>query len=325
MPADRPFRFAIQAFNAPSAAAWRETAQRAEALGYSALHLADHFLGPGEAIAGTNHPIQELAAVPAMAVAAEATETLRIGCRVFCVDYRQPAMLAKEAATLDFFSDGRLELGLGAGWLQAEYEAAGIPFDRPGVRIERLAETVGAIKALMAEGSVEIAGEHVAMSGFEGVPAPVQRPHPPIMIGGGRRRILSLAAREADIVSLNFDNGEGVIGPRGVQSGTAAATAVKIGWIREAAGSRWDQIELEIGAYFTVVTDEAETVAAEMAGAFGLTPEEMRAHPHALIGSIDEICGELELRRERYQISYVTVPGEQADAFAPVVERLTGR
>ena len=321
----RPFRFAVQAFSADSAEAWRALARRTEAWGYSALHLADHFLGPGEAITGTNHPVQGLAAVPAMAVAAEVTETLRIGCRVFCVDYRHPAMLAKEAATLDFFSNGRLELGLGAGWLRAEYEAAGIAFDPPGVRIARLAETVAAIKALMAEGSVEIEGEHVSLHGFEGVPDPVQRPHPPIMIGGGRHRILSLAAREADIVSLNFDNGEGILGARGVQSATAQATVEKIEWIRAAAGERWDQIEIEVGAYFTAVTDDATAVAGGMAGAFGLSSDEMLAHPHALIGDVDAICAELERRRETYAISYVTVPGAQAEAFAPVVERLTGR
>ena len=127
----RPFRFAVQSFSAPDARTWRERARRAEELGYSALHLADHFLGPGPALAATFHPLQDLAAVPAMAVAAEATQTLRIGCRVFCNDYRHPVLLAKEAATLDLLSDGRLELGLGAGWLRGEYEAAGLRFDEP--------------------------------------------------------------------------------------------------------------------------------------------------------------------------------------------------
>src|SRR5512143_2003932 len=125
----RPFRFAVQSFSAPDARTWRERARRAEALGYSALHLADHFIGPGPALAAGNHPVQTLAAVPAIAAAAEATRTLRVGCRVFCVDYRHPVVFAKEAATLDLLSEGRLELGLGAGWLRAEYDALGIPFD----------------------------------------------------------------------------------------------------------------------------------------------------------------------------------------------------
>ncbi len=324
MPSPRPFRFAVQSFSAGSGREWRDRARRVEELGYAALHLADHFLGPGEAIAGTNHPVQELAAVPAMAAAAEATSRLRIGCRVFCVDYRHPAMLAKEAATLDLLSDGRLELGLGAGWLQAEYQAAGMRFDPAPVRIERLAETIAAVKALMGDGAVRIAGDHVRLEGFEGAPKPVQRPHPPIMVGGGGRRILSLAAREADIVSFNFNNRAGVLGPDGIQTSTAEATAQKLGWVRDAAGERFDDLELEIGAYFTIVTDERAATSEGLGGAFGLSADEVLAHPHALIGSVDAIAEDLEQRREVYGISYVTVPDTALEAFAPVVERLSG-
>ncbi len=318
----RPFRFAVQSFSASSGGEWRDRARRIEELGYSALHLADHFIGPGPALESTHHPLQELAAVPAMAVAAEATERLRIGCRVFCIDYHHPAVLAKEAATLDLFSDGRLELGLGAGWLQAEYEAAGIPFDRPGVRIARLAETVAAIKALMAEGEPKIHGQYVKAEGFAGAPKPVQKPHPPIMIGGGGRKVLSLAAREADIVSFNFNNRSGVLGPDGVQSATAEATEEKLGWVREAAGDRFGELELEVGAYFTFVTDDAQKMAQGMGGAFGLSAEQMIEHPHALIGSVDGICEELERRRERFGMSYYTVGDNVLEAFAPVVARL---
>ena len=174
----RPFRFAIQSFSASSAAEWRERARKIESLGYSALHLADHILGPGEAIEATNHPIQELAAVPAMAMAAEATETLRIGCRVFCVDYRHPAVLAKEAATLDLLSDGRLELGMGAGWLKGEYEAIGLDFDPAPRRIDRLAEVVRFVKAHMAPGTLDFDGADVHAKGYEGAPQPVQSPTP---------------------------------------------------------------------------------------------------------------------------------------------------
>lgn len=320
----RPFRFAVQSFSAGSGKEWRDRARRVEALGYSALHLADHFLGPGEAIAGTNHPVQELAAVPAMAVAAEATRTLRVGCRVFCVDYRQPAMLAKETATLDLLSDGRLELGLGAGWLRAEYEAGGIRFDPAPVRIARLAETVAALKALMRDGPVQLAGEHVRLAGFEGAPKPVQRPHPPLMIGGGGRRVLSLAAREADIVSFNLSNRAGVIGPDGVRTSTEEATLRKVAWVRQAAGGRFAELELEIGAYFTVVGDRTEATAAALGGAFGLPPEEVLRHPHALLGSVEAIADELRRRRELFGLSYVTVPDTALEAFAPVVARLAG-
>jgi probable F420-dependent oxidoreductase len=321
----RPFRFAVQSFSATSAKEWRERARRVEALGYAALHLADHVIGPGPALAKTNHPVQELAAVPAIAAAAEATTTLRVGCRVFCVDYRPPAVLAKEAATLDLLSDGRLELGLGAGWLQAEYEAIGLRFDPAPVRIARLAETVAALRAAFAGEPLAIAGEHVRLAGFAARPLPVQRPHPPLMIGGGSRRVLGLAAREADIVSLNFDNRSGTLGPDGVRSGTAEATVQKLGWIREAAGARFESLELEIGAYFTFVQDGAEKVAEGMGRALGLSREEMLTHPHGLFGTVDAVCEELLRRRERFGISYLTVPDAALEAFAPVVARLSGR
>ena len=321
----RPFRFAVQAFDASSAAAWRETARRAEANGYSALHLADHFLGPGPALEQTNHPLQTLAAVPAMAMAAEATERLRVGCRVFCIDYRLPVVLAKEAATLDLLSDGRLELGLGAGWLASEYQAAGIAFDRPGVRIERLGEVVRAVKAFCGGEPLDLDGPHLRWSGFSGVPRPVQRPWPPIMIGGGGRRVLELAGREADIVSLNFNNRSGVLGPEGVRSSTSERTAEKLRWVRDAARDRAPELEFEIGAYFTFVTEQPGSIIDGLAGAFGLSPDELRAHPHGLFGTPDQIAEELERRRELYGISYVTVADEVAEAFAPVVARLSGK
>lgn len=323
-PRRRPFRFAVQSFNASSASEWRERAVRVEALGYSALHLADHIIGPGPAIERSRHPIQALAAVPAMAMAAEATSTLRIGSRVFCVDYRHPAMLAKEAATLDLLSDGRLELGLGAGWLRDEYEAIGLDFDPPGTRIDRLTEVLDFVQAHMQEGELEIRGDHVHAREYEGVPKPVQRPHPPIMIGGGSPRVLRLAGARADIVSFNFNNRSGQIGPEGIALSTAEETSRKLGWVREGAGDRFDEIELEIGAYFTVVTDAAEVTAEGMGKAFGLGRDEMLAFPHALIGSVDGICAELERRREVYGIHYVTVGDDAIDVFAPVVAKLAG-
>ena len=321
----RPFRFAVQSFSAESGSAWRERARRVEELGYACLHLADHIIGPGPALERSQHPLQELAAVPAMAAAAEATSTLRVGCRVFCQDYRHPAVRAKEAATLDLFSEGRLELGLGAGWLEPEYAALGMRFDPAPVRIDRLAETVALVKAHMSGTPIDQSGEHVEVHEYTGVPLPVQRPHPPIMIGGGSRRVLALAGREADIVSLNFNNRAGVLGPEGVQLSTASETERKLGWVREGAGSRMDALEIEIGAYFTFVGDAGDAAAKGMAAAFGLTEEEMRAHPHGLFGSVDSICQELERRRECFGISYITVTDDVMETFAPVVERLAGQ
>jgi len=320
----RPFRFGVQSFSASSGREWRERALRIEELGYSTLSLADHFIGPGPAQEASGHPPQELAAGPAMAVAAEATTRLRVACRVYCNDYRHPVMLAKEAATLDLFSEGRLELGIGAGWLKGEYASANIPFDTPGRRIDRLAEAVSLIKALMAEGEVNFMGDHYRVEGFEGRPSPVQQPHPPIMIGGGGKKVLSLAGREADIVSFNFNNRSGVLGPDGVQNSTADLTAKKVEWVRCAAGDRFDRIELEIAAYFTSVGDQADGMAEGMGNVFGLSTEAMKEHPHGLFGSVDKICDELVRRREIYGINYVTVGDLKMEEFAPVVARLAG-
>jgi probable F420-dependent oxidoreductase len=321
----RPFRFAVQSFNAASGREWGEKVRRAEDLGYSAFHLADHLLGPGPALAKTNHPVQNLAAVPAIAHAAAVTSRIKVGCRVFCVDYRHPIVFVKEAMTLDLLSDGRLELGLGAGWLEEEYHATGFAFDPPGTRIDRLEDVIEGLRAFAAEGLVRVDNDTLHWRDFEGVPKPVRRPHPPLMIGGGSARILRLAGREADIVSLNFNNRAGVIGPDGVRTSLSAETERKIGWVKAGAGARFDALDIEIGAYFTFVTDDAKPMVQMFANTFGVSEADMRAFPHALFGSVDAICVELEARRERYGINYVTVTEDAMVPFAPVVARLTGR
>jgi probable F420-dependent oxidoreductase len=323
----RPFRFAVQAYAPTSAAEWRSIARRTEELGFSTLHLADHVIGAGPALGPTNHRVQTVAAIPAMAVAGEVTERIRIGCRVLCIDYRNPVMLAKELATLDQFNEGRTEIGLGAGWLEAEYAAMGIAFERAGRRLDKLEEVITLLRASFGDGVVDLAGRHVHAVGFEAAPKPLQRPMPPLIIGGGSPRVLGIAGRDADIVSLNFDNSSGKLGPAGIGSSTADMTAQKIDWIKAGAGERFAQIELEIGAYFTVVTpDRAATDAAveRTAAGFGLSPAQTLEHPHALIGTVDEICDRLVERRERYGISYVTFGSSVMEAVAPVVARLTG-
>ena len=319
----RPFRFGLQSYAATSAHNWRAQARHAEASGFSTFSVADHVIGPGPALSAGRHSVQNVAAIPAMAVAMEATSTIRIGSRVFCVDYRQPVMFAKELATLDFFSEGRLELGLGAGWLQSEYEAMGVQWDRPGVRLDRFEETLTLIRAHFGEGEVDVHGEYVNASGFEGVPKPANGT-PPIMIGGGAKRVLGIAGREADIVSINFNNSSGKLGPDGVGSSTAEETALKIQWIRDGAGERFDEIELEIAAYFTVVTDQRDATLDALSSRFELTPEQLTQHPHALVGSVDSICDQLIERRETYGISYVTFSAAVVDSVVPIVERLSG-
>jgi len=320
---NKPFRFGVQSFNADSGKAWAEKVRKAEALGYSAFHLADHLLGPGPALARTNHPEQNLAAIPAMAYAAAVTDVIRIGCRVFCIDYHNPLVLTKSAMTIDFLSDGRLEFGLGAGWLKDEYAAVGLQFDSPGVRIDRLANVVEGVKAFRAGGQLSVRNDTLDWQEFEGIPRPVSSV--PIMIGGGSPKVLRLAGREADIVSLNFNNRSGVIGPDGIMTSSQEETQRKLGWVREGAGDRFADLEIEIGAYFTFVMDNPEPVLGNFAQMFGLTPEAMREHPHALFGSVDTVCAELQRRRELHGISYVTVGETAMEAFAPVVARLAGK
>ena len=165
----RPFRFAVQAVKASSAGEWRDLARRVEDLGYSTLFVADHYLDRGPAA-------QDVGPIAAMATAAAVTDSLRVGCRVFCVDYHHPVVLAKELATVDLLTDGRLEVGLGAGWVAAEYEGMGIPMDRPGVRIDRLSEYVGLVRAHWTGEPLDIDGTYVHVHGFEGRPPPVQTP-----------------------------------------------------------------------------------------------------------------------------------------------------
>ena len=313
-----PFRFAVSASAATSGAHWTEIARIAEGSGYSTLHVSDHYVDQA------SNGGQMLAAIPAMAAAAAVTDTLRIGARVLCVDYHQAVVLAKAMATLDLLSDGRLELGLGAGWVQSEYEAMGLTMDPAPVRISRLEETVAFMREFFAGEPLEFDGEHVRAAGFRGQPQPVQRPCPPIFIGGGAKRVLTLAGRIADIVSFNFDNSAGVVGAAGVQSSGADAMDQKVQWVRDGAGDRFPDIELEVGGYFVAVTDDPLPAAERIGGMFGLPAEDMLRHPNALIGTVDEICETLQARRERYGFSYVAIAERNAAAFAPVVARLAG-
>lgn len=321
---NQPFRFGLQAFSAESAAEWTETARQAEDLGYSCFLLADHYFGPGPAMTAASHPHQNLAAIPAMTMAAAVTNEIRIGARVLCVDYHQPVVLARSLATIDLLSDGRLEAGFGAGWITSEYEAMGVAMDRPGVRIDRMVEYVELARAFFAGEELALSGDHVKVKDMTASPASPQPGGPKIMIGGGSPRVLRTAGAIADIVSINFDNSAGKIGAHGIGSGTAAGTTKKVDWIREGAGDRFEQLEVEIGAYFTAVTDQTRSTLEAMAGNFGMTPEDLARYPHALVGSVDEICETLVQRREEYGINYITVNAANSKAFGPVVARLTG-
>lgn len=304
-----PFRFGIQCRGPADAAGWRELARRVEDLGWSTLTIADHL---DDALAPT----------PALMAAADTTTTLRVGTMVFANDYRHPVVLAKEAATLDVLTGGRFDLGIGAGWMTTDYEQAGLPLDRPGVRIGRLAEALTILRGLWSGEPCTFAGQHYAIDGLDGQPKPSTPGGPPIVVGGGGRRILELAGREADVVGINVNLAAGVIDRSAFWDGTAEVTEEKLGWVRAAAGDR--DPELHVRVHLALVTDDREAIVEQLAGGFGLTPDQARATPHAVVGDVSEICDQLLERRERWGISYLGLSADQLEPFAPVIARLAG-
>ena len=314
----RPFRFSAHCGEATDARTLMATARRAEDLGYDMVVLPDHLVG-------------QPAPIPFLATVAAATERLRIGTFVLNVDLRHPAVLAQDLATLDVWSGGRLQIGLGAGWNRPEYDAIGLRFDPVGTRVARLTEAVAVLKGCLGDGPFSFAGKHFRVTGYDGGPKPVQRPYPPLFLGGGGRRTLTLAAREADVVGLAprlmpGDQTAPVADPRSL---TAAAVAEKISWVRDAAGPRF--ADLELNTYSTggvVITDnaraEAQRRADELTRQSGLpiTADEVLGSPHIFIGSIAGLTEKVVELRERFGISSIMV-GDM-DELAPVVERLAG-
>jgi len=309
----RPFRFGVQCSSPPQSGrdAWRELARTCEGFGYSTLTVADHF-------------DDQLAPIPALMAAADATSTLRVGALVLCTDFTHPVVIAKEAATIDLLSAGRFELGLGAGWMTSDYECTGIAFDGPGTRIERMSEALTVIDQLWSDAPCTFRGTHFTVTALDGRPKPVQRPRPPVLIGGGGKKVLSFAARSADIVGLNVDLRHGVIDDRAGPNATDDATAEKLAWIRDGAGDRFDQLELHVRVHLAAVTDDRQGMADTLGPAFGLSPEQAMRSPHALAGSVEQIVDDLVERRERWGISYIGLGVDALHAFAPVVARLAG-
>ena len=307
----RPFRFGALTRVGHSRDEWLGKARRAEALGYSTFLVPDHFR-------------DQVATSVGLMAAAGATSTIRVGSMVYDNDFRHPAIVAKDAATLDLLSGGRFELGLGAGWLLADYAQTGIGFDLGRVRVERLEEAVRIITAYLEGGPVTFKGKHYAVSELEGLPRPAQRPRPPLLIGGGGPRILALAAREADIVGIvprTHGDGSGL----DTTDTSPAALDGKVATIRDAAGPRFASLELNALVQRAFVADDPSAAIDEVAQQWKLTPAQVRESPFVLSGSVDAIVDTLEARRARYGISYVTIFEQFVDAFAPVVRRLAGR
>ena len=311
LPDRRPFRFSSPAAGILDARALRDRVRNLEDLGYSSVTISDHFddqLGP----------------VATLMAAAEATTTLRIGALVFSNDFRHPAVVAKEAATLDVLSGGRLEFGLGAGWMDSDYTSTGLVKDRPGVRISRMAESLEVIRSLWSEGPTHFAGDFYTIDGLDGLPKPLQQPHPPVIVGGGSERVLRLAGEVADIVSFNPSMRSGKIDTTAGSSSTPEATDQKLAWIREGAGERYRELELHVRLEVALVCDDPDPYFDGLSGGFGLTPDQARQSPHALLGPPSMMIERLIERRERWGLSYIGVPQEASEAMAPVVAALAG-
>jgi probable F420-dependent oxidoreductase len=303
-----PFRFGVHAAVAPTMSAWRDQARMAEDLGYSTLYVSDH-LGA------------QFGPLVATTVAAEATSTLHVGFVVLNNDLRNPVVLAQEIATLGLAAEGRVEVGLGAGWLQSDYEQAGIEFDTPAVRIDRLAESVTVMKRLWSTGEATFAGRYHSVRDASCDPRPESPPR--VIIGGGSRRILSLAAKQADMVGVNTSLASGV------NPGDLASQATFdhydrcLTWMREAAPERFDSIELQMMPFATRVV-ASRRAAARTATMLGLPGEDALELPIVLIGTADELCERLLERRKRWGFTNIVVSAEAMESFAPVVAQLAG-
>ena len=308
----KQFRFGVQIGGSFTPESFVEKAQRAEELGYSTLYFPDHFIDT------------ELAPMVAMAMAAASTTTLRTGALVFDNDYKHPAILAKEIATIDVLSGGRTELGIGAGWMEVDYTALGLPYDRPGVRIERLEEALAVIKGCYGTEAFSFTGTHYTVTDYQSIPKPTQ-PHVPVLIGGGGPRVLKLAGREADIVGINPNLRAGAVTADAVTDSLAAMTDQKVEWIKEGAGDRFDDLELQIRYFLASVTDNRQGFAEAVAPGFGISADDALEAGLALIGSVDEVCDLMETRRDRWGVSYAVIGGDEMEMFAPVVERLAGK
>jgi probable F420-dependent oxidoreductase len=299
----------------------------AEEFGYYSVLFTDHYLGPGSAMTEANHVPQPLASVPSAVLSALVTTTLHVGFRVLCIDYHNPVVLAKELATLDQISGGRLEVGLGAGWVKSEYEAMGVQFDTAGKRIARLGAVVSLLRSAFRSEQVDVDAAGVRAFGFTALPTPVRAEGPPIAVGGGGPKILSLAGATADIVAFNINHGGGRLDGRGAELATAEITDERVAWVCEAAADAGRETPtLEIGITASAIgSDDIEAATMPFRDAYRMPPAAIVEHPHALIGSVDAICDRLVERRERYGFSYITIRDRVMESFAPVVARLAGR
>jgi len=311
MTSHRPFRFGVQIAKTRTASEWRDAAKRAEELGFDVFQMPDH-LGSQFAIG------------PALAVVAEVTSRIRIGTLVWQNDLRHPTLLAKEAYTLDVLSEGRFELGIGAGGsFPPEFDWIGVPLEPNGERVARLEESVRILKGVAGPEPFSFEGAHYTISGYEGHPKPVQQPHPPIFMGAGGPRMLRIAAREADVIGLLPMFGPGASFDE--QELGLDAFEQKVTLVREAAGERFDAIELNILVQALAVADDRAAGIERLRQERGFTNDLWYESPMVLVGSIDEIVETMEANRERLGVSYYSVFEHNMEEFIPIVDRLAGR
>jgi probable F420-dependent oxidoreductase len=308
----RPFRFGLGPAGLDplrSAATWRDFARRVEGLGYASLCLGEHIDGrpsPG---------------VMAVAIASWTT-TLRAAVHMYAADFHHPAMLAREVATIAMLADGRLDVGLGAGWMATDYGRLGITLDRPAVRIERLRETAELVRATWSQEAVSVHGAHVRVDDLTGAPLLGGAPPPRLVMGGGGRRMLTVAARTADVVSINVRLESGQLGRERGATATREATDDKLSVLRAAAGDRFEDLVLQLQLHHVEVTPDRERALERASSELGMDPVEADASPHVLVGSVDQICDRLVALRDDLGVSELCCPAGVADAFAPVVARL---
>lgn len=313
----RTFQLMVGSRDAADGATIAEQARWAESVGFTHVAVHDHL--------GDRH-----APIPLLTAVAMATERIGLCPLVFNNDLRHPAVLAQELASLDIISGGRVVVGIGAGWNEPEYAATGLAYDPAGTRIDRMVEAITILRGLFADGPFTFSGRFYTITEMDGGPKPVQRPHPPFLIGGTRERVLRLAVREGDIVGLDLrQDGESIL------DAFEARTDVRIGWIRDEAGDRFDALDLNVLRVLgpLSVTREPLKVAAEAAR--GLTARtgvaiearDVLESPFSLIGSVPELVDKLTRMRQRWGINSLLVgwfdePGVRE--FVPVVEQLAG-
>jgi probable F420-dependent oxidoreductase len=307
----RPIRFGTGGGRVADRDRLVAAARRAEDMGYSTYSMADHFGLP-------------LAPLLALQAVADATTTLRITQTVLAHDFRQPAVLAKELATLDVLSGGRVEVGLGAGWMRSEYDQAGIRFDSAEVRIARLEEFVTVLKGLFGDEPFSFSGAYFSISDLDGTPKPIQRPHPPILIGGGGNKLLAVGARQADIIQV-MPRIRPAGQPVDATEFTAATYKAKIDHIKAVAGERFPDIELGTQLLLAAVTDDPDRVVDDFAAGYGILGDDLRASPLVAVGTLNEVCDKLLAVRDEYGISYFACPvGVKPSSLAPIIEKTAG-